>query len=83
MTKETAIKVLRHEKNTSCFDANKNEALIMAIEALKQMPNEKKNYSMNSTYWIHGTVNDICARCGGRGTSAFDYCPHCGRKAVK
>ena len=83
MTKETAIKVLRHEKDSMRFDAVRNEALILAIEALKQLPKEKRTISNDSMYWVSSTVNEICSACGGRGSSAYKFCPHCGKKNAR
>lgn len=76
MTNKEAIDILRNAAflATSTSYQAIEEAVEMAVKAL-----EKED----AMQWIPSTVNDICSRCGGRGTSAFDYCPHCGRKAVK
>ncbi len=76
MTNKEAIDILRNAAflATSTSYQAIEEAVEMAIKAL-----EKED----AMQWIPSTVNDICSRCGGRGTSAYDYCPHCGRKAVK
>ena len=29
-------------------------------------------------YWISDIVNAKCSICGGRGSTAYRYCPHCG-----
>ena len=29
-------------------------------------------------YWISDIVNAKCSVCGGRGSTAYRYCPHCG-----
>ena len=76
MTNKEAIDILRNAAflATSTSYQAIEEAVEMAVKALE---NE------DAMQWIPSTVNDICSRCGGRGTSAFDFCPHCGRKAVK
>lgn len=34
-------------------------------------------------YWISDIVNAKCSFCGGRGSTAYKYCPHCGANMRK
>ena len=75
MTNDEAIIVLKYgmkyhnPKNDA--EKDRNEALEMAISALKE----------NKGEWIFDEILDqhyYCSECKSMGVSYWDYCPYCG-----
>ena len=77
------INVLLHnieELNIASF-YEENQHSKEAYQEIKQMMlNTPIVYTDTSPtgYWISDIVNAKCSICGGRGSTAYRYCPHCG-----
>lgn len=59
----------------------KNEHSKKAYQEIKQAvlkAQEIYNNTFPLGYWISDIVNAKCSCCGGRGSNAYKYCPHCG-----
>lgn len=74
MTREEAIERLKDIKDEYEYFADDKEALIIAIEAIKQIHIARwKRFHI----YMYGTFYE-CDKCGFEAPDKYNYCPNCG-----